>query len=75
MMILTKAETLLWGFYIFFYCLALWGAYEFAYQCPGVHPFWSGTFGYPVLHHYLVGFIGMVPCVYYLTFVYREREE
>ena len=71
---MTRGEAMLWGLYLFFYCLAFWGAYEFAYQCPGVHPVWSGTFGYPVPHHYLLGFIKMLPCVYYLTFKYRRDE-
>ena len=32
-----------------------WGAFEFAYKC-GV-PIWSGTWGFPILHHYIVGAI------------------
>lgn len=37
---------------------AFWGAFELALQSPS-HPVWSGTWGYPVPHHYIVGFVGM----------------
>ena len=37
------------GFWTFF-----WGAFELAYQSPS-HPIWSGTFGFPIPHHYIVG--------------------
>ena len=69
---LTRGEAFLWGLFLFFYGMAFWGAYEFAYIVPGVHPVWSGTWGPPFPHHYIVGFIGMVPCVYWLTFKYRK---
>ncbi len=39
------------GFWTFF-----WGAFELAYQSPS-HPIWSGTFGPPIMHHYIVGAI------------------
>jgi len=35
--------------------LALLGAFEMAYDAPS-HPIWSGTFGFPIPHHYLIGF-------------------
>ena len=41
--------------FVFGYSTALWGAYEIAYDAGT--PLWSGTFGPPWLHHYLVGFI------------------
>lgn len=37
------------------YATAFWGAFELAYQS-GSHPIWSGTWGYPVPHHYIMGF-------------------
>lgn len=39
------------GFWMFW-----WGAFEMAYQSPN-HPIWSGTFGYPIFHHYIFGAI------------------
>jgi hypothetical protein len=39
------------GFWTFF-----WGAFELAYQS-GSSPIWSGTFGPPIPHHYIVGAI------------------
>ena len=40
------------------YMLALLGSFEMAYQSPS-HPIWSGTFGFPIPHHYLLGFMGV----------------
>jgi len=41
---------------------AFWGSFEFAYTLweHGLisSPIWSGTIGYPVPHHYILGFIG-----------------
>jgi hypothetical protein len=42
--------------FIIGWSMALWGAFEMAYRS-GEHPVWSGTFGYPVPHHYIIGFI------------------
>jgi len=46
-----------------FYCTAFWGSFELAYRLweNGLidSPIWSGTFGKPVLHHYILGFIGL----------------
>ena len=47
------------GFWTFF-----WGAFELAYQSPS-HPIWSGTFGPPIPHHYIVGAI-LAYCGYIL---------
>lgn len=51
------------------YWTALWGAFEMAYQSPS-HPVWSGTWGAPMPHHYLVGFI-----VSYSVYLYASRRE
>jgi hypothetical protein len=40
------------GFWTFF-----WGAYEIAFTHPSVDPIWSGTFGFPIPHHYIVGML------------------
>lgn len=40
------------GFWTFF-----WGAFEIAYTHPSVDPIWSGTFGFPIPHHYIVGML------------------
>ena len=40
------------GFWTFF-----WGAFEIAFSHPDVDPIWSGTFGFPVPHHYIVGML------------------
>ena len=39
------------GFWTFF-----WGAFELVYQSPS-DPIWSGTFGFPIPHHYIIGAI------------------
>ena len=51
------------------YMTAFWGAFEMAYQSPN-HPIWSGTFGYPVPHHYIIGFIGII--VGYIALSYKS---
>ena len=38
------------------YGTAFWGAFEMAYQS-GSHAIWSGTWGFPFPHHYVVGFM------------------
>ena len=43
------------GFWIG-YITAFWGAFEMAYQSPN-DPIWSGTFGWPIPHHYIWGFV------------------
>lgn len=40
------------GFWTFF-----WGAFEIAFTHPSVDPIWSGTFGFPIPHHYIVGML------------------
>jgi hypothetical protein len=40
------------GFWTFF-----WGAFEIAFTHPSVDPIWSGTFGFPIPHHYIVGMV------------------
>jgi len=45
---------------------ALWGTFEQAYNA-GASPIWSGTFGYPVPHHYILGFIGIMIAYFTLT--------
>ena len=49
---------LLEGCYWFFFSMALWGAFEMAYDAP-CHPIWGDTWGFPCPHHYIVGFIGL----------------
>lgn len=46
------------GLYWVFFGMAFWGAFELAVQAP-CDPVWSGTWGYPVPHHYIVGFCGL----------------
>lgn len=40
----------------FAYAIALAGSFEQALGNPG-SPIWSSVFGFPILHHYLIGFI------------------
>lgn len=35
---------------------AFWGSFEMAYDS-GSHPIWSGTWGPPIPHHYVIGFV------------------
>jgi hypothetical protein len=44
-----------------FFLTAFWGAFEQAYNAPG-HPVWSATWSlpFPVPHHYIVGFLGLI---------------
>jgi len=51
------------GFFTLF-----WGAFELAYQL-GI-PIWSGTFGWPILHHYIIGAI-----LTYIAFLLMIKEE
>ena len=50
------------------YLTAFWGAFEMAYQS-GNHPIWSGTWGFPVPHHYVIGFL--IVLVVYLYTLHR----
>jgi len=52
------------GFVTFF-----WGAFELAYQSSS-NPIWSGTFGFPVPHHYIIGAI--VAYVGYLLVTFNK---
>jgi len=49
-------HTLFWIGYV----TAFWGAYEIAYDAAraGIieHPIWSGTWGFPIPHHWVFGF-------------------
>lgn len=54
------------GFATFF-----WGAFELAYQSPS-DPIWSGTFGPPILHHYIIGAI--LTYLGYLIITLKGRE-
>lgn len=59
-------------YHIFFwvgYCTALWGAFEMAYQSPS-DPIWSGTFGFPFPHHYIIGFVVLA-----ILFILVTRED
>jgi len=51
------------GFFTFF-----WGAFEFAYKVGT--PIWSGTFGFPILHHYIIGAI-----MAYVTYLLLNLED
>jgi len=42
--------------FAFGWCTAFWGAFEQAVQNPNAHPIWSGTWGAPIPHHYIIGF-------------------
>jgi hypothetical protein len=44
---------------------AFWGAFEMAYQSNN-HPIWSGTWGYPIPHHYVIGFVMILIGTYLL---------
>ena len=59
---------------------AFWGAFEMAYQATGCglteHPFWSGTWGAPIPHHYVVGFILVgVAWIAYTVLSFRSRRK
>jgi len=49
-----------------------WGAFEFAYEL-GV-PVWSGTFGFPFLHHYIIGAIICYAGYLVLTFMVNKND-
>lgn len=49
------------------FATAFWGSFEMAYQS-GNHPIWSGTWGFPIVHHYVVGFIMILVGVTMLTY-------
>jgi Ni/Fe-hydrogenase subunit HybB-like protein len=55
----------------FGFALALAGAFEQALQCGD--PLWSSVYGFPVLHHYLTGFI--ILAVSLLLSEYKRRTE
>ena len=48
---------------------AFWGSFEMAYQS-GNHPIWSGTWGFPIVHHYVVGYIIII--IVYLMFTQED---
>jgi len=52
------------------YMTFFWGAYEQAFQ--NGQPIWSGTWGYPVPHHYLIG--AALTYLSYLTLTYRRKK-
>ena len=54
------------GFVTFF-----WGAYEQAFQ--NGQPIWSGTFGHPIPHHYLIG--ATLTYMAYLILTLKKREK
>ncbi len=55
-----RTRIILWTATILGLCTAYWQCYEFAYTLTehGIieSPIWSGTFGAPIPHHYIVGF-------------------
>ena len=57
-------HSLFWIVYMF----ALLGSFEQAYQ--NGQPIWSGLIGFPFLHHYLMGFIGIA-----ILWVWAFKEE
>ena len=48
-----------------------WGAFEFAFEL-GV-PVWSGTFGFPIPHHYIVG--AVIAYIGYLMLTFKRRKK
>lgn len=58
---LARTRLLLWTVFVAGYFTALWGSFEWACTLTEAglieSPIWSGTFGYPIPHHYLIGFI------------------
>jgi hypothetical protein len=56
------------GFWTFF-----WGAFELAYQSPS-DPIWSGAFGFPIPHHYIIGAILAYIGYIMITFTKSIRE-
>ncbi len=49
-----------------FYAVALAGSFEQANDAAGASggsPIWSSVFGFPVPHHYLLGFAGLAVCL------------
>lgn len=54
------------GLFFISFGTALWGSFEQAYNA-GASPVWSGTWGFPVPHHYIIGFAGMLIAYFALT--------
>jgi len=56
------------------YVTAFWGSFELAYRLweNGLieSPIWSGTFGVPVPHHYILGFVGVA-----ILWVFLSKED
>ena len=48
------------------YFTAFWGAFEQACKA-GAHPIWSGTWGYPIPHHYVIGFAGIMITYFFIS--------
>jgi hypothetical protein len=59
---LAHTRLLLWTLLVASLSTSFWGSFEFATTLTeqGIiqSPIWSGTLGYPVPHHYIIGFIG-----------------
>ena len=66
-----KVRLLLHVLFWAFLMTAFWGSFEMAYKASEAgrieSPVWSGTFGFPVPHHYIVGFIGVAVVYVLLT--------
>jgi len=65
-----KIEILLHALFNLGFATLFWGAFEFAYELGT--PIWSGTLGFPVLHHYLIGAI-ICYCSYLALIFWREK--
>ena len=48
---------------------AFWGSFEQAVQA-GNDPIWSGTLGFPFLHHYIIGYIILI--IFYILLTYQD---
>lgn len=57
------------GFWTFF-----WGAFELKSQSPS-DPIWSGTFGFPIPYHYIIGVILAYVGYIMMTFSKSLREK
>lgn len=68
-----RIDTILEGLFWLALATAFWGAFEFSCQA-AIHPIWSGTWGYPYPHHYILGFAGII-LERFIRFMINRREK
>ena len=74
-----RTRWLLWTLFVAGYITAIWGSFEGFYTLSeaGIiaSPVWSGTFGYPTPHHYIIGFVGAAASIIILELKRRHEHK